>query len=155
MPTRAVLQMVHESEIARELSQEQVEKLATLASERIFAEGEIIFRENEVGNVLYIIGEGQVAIEIRVPGRGRTTILTVGPGQLLGWSSLFPSERKTASARSVHATKAVAIDAVRLRELIEQDHELGCLLLWSIAGIIAGRLKATRLQLLDIFRPAS
>jgi CRP-like cAMP-binding protein len=155
MPSSAVLQMIQESQIGYQLSQEQVEKLAALASERNFAAGEIIFRENEVGNVLYIIGEGQVAIEIRVPGRGRSTILTVGPGQILGWSSLFPSERKTASARSVHPTKAVAIDATRLRETIEQDHDLGCLLLWRIAEIIAGRLKATRLQLLDIFEPAS
>ena len=151
MPSQAVLQMLQESEIVRDLSQEQIEKLATLASERTFSEGEMIFRENEVGNVLYVIGEGQVAIEIRVPGRGRSTILTVGPGQLLGWSSLFPSERKTANARCVRATRALAIDATRLREMIHQDHDLGCLLLWSIAEIIAGRLKATRLQLLDIF----
>lgn len=151
MPSQAVRQMLQESEIARDLSQEQIEKLAALASERTFSEGEIIFRENEVGTVLYIIGEGQVAIEIRVPGRGRRTILTVGSGQLLGWSSLFPSERKTAGARSVHPTRALAIDAASLRETIEQDHDLGCLLLWRIAEVIAGRLKATRLQLLDIF----
>ena len=33
--------------------------------------------------------------------------------------------------------------------------DLGCALLWRVAGVIASRLKATRLQLLDIFEPGT
>jgi CRP-like cAMP-binding protein len=120
-----------------------------------FEADQIIFREADIGKFLYLVDSGQVAIEIRVPGQGRTTILTVGPGELLGWSSLFPSGRKTAGARTVTATRAIAVDAQRLRDTMFEDHDLGCAILWRITDVIAGRLKATRLQLLDIFAPSS
>ena len=56
-------------------------------------------------------GGGRVAIEIAVPGRGRVIILTVGPGEVFGWSSLFHQRPKTASARTIEPTRALALDA--------------------------------------------
>ena len=51
--------------------------------------GETVFREGDRDSVLYVVEAGRVAIEMAVPGRGRVTILTVGPGEVFGWSSLF------------------------------------------------------------------
>jgi len=129
--------------------------LASMAREVAFAEGEVIFQEGEVGQTVYVIVAGQVAVEMHVPGRGPVTILTVGPGQLLGWSSLFPSQHKTANGRVVRPARAIALDANELRQMCQRDHELGCLIAWRMSELIAGRLKATRLQLLDIFAPMS
>ena len=131
----------------------QLTVLASMAKEVAYAEGDMVFREGEVGKTVYLIQDGQVALDIYVPGRGPVTILTVGPGQLLGWSSLFSTERKTANGRVVKPTNAIALDANELRQLCRQDHELGCIIAWRVSELIAGRLKATRLQLLDIFAP--
>ena len=155
MTAEAVLQALQSMEFTKGLERRHLEKLASMASEVAFAEGESIFREGDVGELLYLIEEGRAAVEIHVPGRGRVTILTVGPGQLLGWSSLFSQMRKTASARAVVPTRALAIDARRLREACDADHDLGYAILWRIAEVIASRLKSTRLQLLDIFAPSS
>ena len=86
-----------------------------------------------------------------IPGRGRVTILTVGPGEVFGWSSLFFERPKTASARTVEPTQALALDAVRLRELCDVDTRLGYLLTRRILDVVSERLKATRMQLLDIY----
>ena len=151
MTAEFILKSFEELEIARDLTPEQIETLASMAFEVSFSEDQVIFREADVGELLYIIVDGQAAIDIFVPGQGRTTVLTVGPGQLLGWSSLFPSGRKTAGARTTTPTTAIAVNAAQLREAMQADHDLGCALLWRISEVIAGRLKATRLQLLDIF----
>ena len=56
------------------------------------------------------------------------TILTVGPGEVFGWSSLFLERPKTASARAVEPTTALALDANRLRALCDLDPGLGYVL---------------------------
>jgi CRP-like cAMP-binding protein len=102
---------------------------------------------------LYVVEEGRVAIEITVPGRGREIILTVGPGEVFGWSSIFHQRPKTASARVVERTKAVGLDASRLRELCDADSRLGYILTRRILEVVSERLRATRMQLLDIYSP--
>jgi hypothetical protein len=44
------------------------------------------------------------------------------------------------------------LDAHWLREKCEQDHELGYHLLKQLVSVIASRLTATRLQLVDIYK---
>ena len=154
MSPETIPKTLQELEFTRDLTPEQIESLAKLAFEVSFPEDHIIFRESDVGELIYLIKSGQVALYGSVAGQGRKTILTLGPGQLLGWSSLFPSGRKTAGARAVTPVEAIAFNAAQLRELMDEDKDLGYAILWRVADVIASRLKATRLQLLDIFAPS-
>jgi CRP-like cAMP-binding protein len=154
MSPETIPKALQELAFTRDMTPEQTEKLADLAFEVSFPEDFTIFRETDAGELLYLIREGQVALYVSVPGQGRKTILTLGPGQILGWSSLFPSGRKTASARTVTATEALAFNAAQLREAMDADTDLGYAILWRVADVVASRLKATRLQLLDIFAPS-
>ena len=154
MSSDEVLKALQSMEFTRDIEPKSLEKLVSMAFTATFAEGEVIFREGEVGDVIYLIQEGRAAVETHIPGRGRVTIFTVGPGQLLGWSALFPGKRKTSSGRALVKTKAIAISAPQLRGTCHSDNELGCLMGWRIAETISDRLKATRLQLMDIFAPS-
>lgn len=151
MDESAMMEALRSLDFTRDLEPAQLQRLAAIAHEAKFSAEHAIFREGDPGELVYVIQEGQVAIDIKVPGKSRVTILTVGSGELLGWSSLFPEGRKTAGARAMTPTRAIALNAALLREIMQSDHDLGCTLLWRVAAIIAGRLKATRLQLLDIF----
>ena len=71
-------------EFTRGLEPKHLEKLASIAKEVPFAEGETLFHEGDLDDEVYLIQEGQVAIEIHVPGRGRVTILTVGARAIAG-----------------------------------------------------------------------
>jgi len=153
MKTEMLINSLGSMEFTQGLESKHLEKLASIAREVTFAEGETIFHEGDMDDEVYLVQEGQVAVEIHVPGRGRITILTVGPGQLLAWSSLFPPQRKTASGCTLSPTRAIAIDGAQLREACEADHDLGYTVIWRVAGLVAERLKATRLQLLDMFAP--
>lgn len=153
MNGETLLEALQRLDFTQELEPRHQAQLVSMAHRARFSAGHIIFREGDPGELVYLVEDGQVAIDIRVPGKGKTTILTIGPGQLLGWSSLFPGEHKTASARAVTPTEAIAFNAAELREVMQTDHDLGCVLLWRVANVIASRLKATRLQLLDIFAP--
>ena len=63
----------------------------------------MVYREGDPGSPVYLVEEGLVAVELVVPGRGAVTILTVGPGEIFGWSSLFYQRPKTSAARAAGA----------------------------------------------------
>jgi len=133
------------------LDKRHLEVLTGCASNVVFQEGHIIFREGEEANTFYLIREGKVALEIHAAGMGTITIQTLNSGDILGWSWLVPPYRWHFDARAIEATRAIAMDGECLRHKCEQDHDLGYELLKRFAEIITQRLQATRLQLLDVY----
>jgi CRP-like cAMP-binding protein len=51
--------------------------------------GSVIFREGIVHDQFAIVISGSIALEMHIPGRGDLRILTVGHGDVLGWSPLL------------------------------------------------------------------
>jgi CRP-like cAMP-binding protein len=123
-------------------------KLAALATEITFDQDQIIYREGDLGEAIYFIEEGEVVIEMGLLGvSSLVKMYSVGPGQLFGWSALFPPRRKQARARAVVLTRAIAIDAANLRETMLADQGLENMLIQQVNEVIADRLAMTRQQL--------
>ncbi len=136
----------------QKLSSEHFDHLAGLAKLREAAAGEILFREGDKEDYIYIVLRGRVALEIFVPGRGRVRVSTADPMDVLGWSSVTPVVRqRLATAVAVLPSRLAAFEGAQLRALCEADHDFGYLLMQRMANVIAGRLMTTRLQLLDMF----
>ena len=135
-----------------ELNPGLLQKIVNIAHLRLVKSGEILFREGDKEDYLYIVIEGRIALDIFIPHRGKLRIYTVEPMDLFGWSSVTPSiHQRTAGATSVLDGRVVGIDSAKLREACEQDHDLGYLVMRRLMNIVAGRLLVTRLQLIDMF----
>jgi hypothetical protein len=78
-------------------------------------------------------------------------IHTYGDGEILGWSWLVPPYRWRFSGRALELTRVLMLDGKCLRGKCEKDHELGYELLKRFADILASRLDAARLQLIDMY----
>jgi CRP-like cAMP-binding protein len=134
------------------LERQHFEQFIGIATEVSWSTDQVIFREGERDDRIYLVLEGRVALEIYVPNRGRVTILTLGPDEIFGWSAAVPVvQTRTASARAAQPTRAVAFDAAALRAACERDHDLGYVVYRRLTNVIAGRLTATRMQLLDMY----
>ncbi len=133
------------------LSDEMLRQIAAVSSLQFFAGGSIVFREGQRGDDLLLVRRGRLALEMNVPRRGAVRIMTVGPGEMAGWSALLGEGRMTASAIAVDDVEVVRAPAEKLQELSETDHEFGYRLMRSVADGLSKRLVATRLQLLDLF----
>jgi len=133
------------------LEKRHIQFIVGCATNMHFAEDAIIFREGDPADHFYFVREGLVAIELMVPQRGFTTLQTVGPGDVVGWSWLLPPYRWHFAARTSQPTRALAFDAKCLRAKCEDDHDLGYELFKRFSRVIAERLEATRLQLLDLY----
>ena len=137
------------------LKPEYTNLIVGCASNIRFEAGKEIHREGEEADTFYIIRHGKVAIEIFVPGRGNITIETLGEGEILGWSWLFPPFRWHANARALELTRAIALDGKCLRSKCENDPALGFELIKRLARIMMDRLHGFRLQLLDLYKTES
>lgn len=114
-------------------------------------EGKMLFREGEDANWFYVIRDGQLSLEVHVPGRGPVVFQTLREGDVLGTSWLFPPYRWQLSARVVRSTRLLAFDGKCLRGKCDEDHHLGYELVRRTAQILIKRLDAARLQLLDLY----
>jgi CRP/FNR family cyclic AMP-dependent transcriptional regulator len=129
------------------LSERQFELLADDALEMQFAPDQIIFQEGSQANRFFLILEGKVVLESETEDRSMIPIQTLGPGDDLGWSWLFPPYTLHFSARAVQPTRAIFFYGTRLRERCEADHDLGYELMKRIAGVVLQRLQAARRKL--------
>lgn len=136
----------------QEFSPEHFGKIVEIASLCGVDTNQEIFHEGDADDYMYIVLQGRVAIDIFVPGRGRTRVYTAEPMDVIGWSSVVPVVRqRTAGARAVLPSHIIRLDANKLRILCEQDRSLGYIVMRKLANVVAIRLLTTRLQLLDIF----
>jgi CRP-like cAMP-binding protein len=126
-------------------------RLAAAATLLDFAADTVLLREGEDTGIFAIITRGRVALRMRVPERGPVTILTVEPGDVVGWSAVVPPHRSTSTAVTVEPTRLLSFDARPLRALLESDLALAATLYPRLLEAIGRRLGATRQQLLDLY----
>jgi CRP/FNR family cyclic AMP-dependent transcriptional regulator len=114
-----------------------------------FGLDQCIFNAGGDAEHFYLIHRGHVTLETFLPGKGRVALQTIGPGEALGWSWLFPPYRWHLSARSIDITEAVCFGARALRDYAEENHDFGYDLAMRVARIVLERLQAARSLLAD------
>lgn len=137
----------------RGLSDRLLNLLAAEAMPVEIKAGANIFKVGGPANRFYLLTSGEVALES--PGDQRDDeckpmlIETIGAGDVLGWSWLFPPYYWLFEARAVTPVRAIFFYGSRLREQCETDLELGYELMKRTSEIVIGRLQSTRLRLLE------
>jgi len=152
--SQGLYRLVAQQPFFKGLEPRQLQIIADCAMQLHFEPGQTILEEGSPANRFYLILEGKVVIESEVAERGVIPIQTLGPGEDLGWSWLFPPFYTQFSARALLPTSAIFFYGTRLRERCEQDHELGYQLMMRIAEVMTQRLHNTQIRLLECTDPA-
>jgi CRP-like cAMP-binding protein len=133
------------------LDPEMRSRLASLGRRVRYEAGGVLLREGELADDLGIVISGRIALSVRVPERGNVTILTVEPGDIVGWSAIVPPHRSTSTAIALVASEVLAFDGPDLRVALDADPSLAAAVYPRVLRAMARRLDGTRLQLLDLF----
>jgi len=115
-----------------------------------FAPGETIFREGELANRFYLIESGKVTLESSGAQSDPVVIDTIGAGDLLGWSWMFPPYVWHFTARAAEPVTAIFFYGTILREYCERDRALGYELFKRMGAVMIKRLQAAREKLLAV-----
>jgi CRP/FNR family cyclic AMP-dependent transcriptional regulator len=152
VPTEDLLAALQKIPWFSTLTDYHFKKVAELAQLRQAKAGEIFFREGDRQDFVYIVIEGRVALDIFVPHHGKVRLYTAEPYDVFGWSSVTPGmHQRTAGAVAVLDSTVASFDAEQLRQMAENDHDFGYLLMRRLTNVVASRLMITRLQLIDMF----
>lgn len=113
--------------------------------------GGLLLQQGQPADAFFAIESGRVAIAVHAPQKGLVTIETVEPGEIVGWSWLFPPHRWTFDAVAQTEVGGIRIDACALRPRLAEDPRNGYALLGGISAVMADRLQSSRLRLLDLY----
>ncbi len=122
--------------------------LADTARDITFPARYRLFEDGGRATRFWLIQSGHVTLDLLVPGQGRMKIETLGMGELLGWSWLFPPYRWSFGAVAARRVEAFEFDAPAVRACCEADPVLGYDLTQRLSRVLAKRLQATRVRLI-------
>ncbi|MFJ4621868.1 Crp/Fnr family transcriptional regulator [Streptomyces sp. NPDC088812] len=135
------------------LPAEHRERLMRVAREVSIVSGERLFEEGRRADRFWIVRTGTVVLDLHVPGRRAVTLESPGHGELVGWSWHFPPYRWQLGAEALSPVRAWEFDAEAVRSLCAQDPDLGRVIATWVGRVVAHRLHASRVRLLDLYAP--
>ena len=145
MASFEIAEALQRCEIFRTLSEEEMQPIAALGQIETYEAGEAVFTQGEYGSKLYVIKEGQVALQRMVNMGGRQATLTIGllgKGRAMGWSALLDPSNATASAVCQKPTQIISLEGNELRSMLEKEPRIGCKVLARLAYMLGDRLRS-------------
>jgi CRP-like cAMP-binding protein len=125
------------------LSDEQLTRIANLCREVTHSKGDMIVREKESSNDLYIIREGTVEVALGTPSMpGPMPIIHLGKGQIFGEVALVDRGLRSASVNAASdGTKLYAISRDEFVQLCDEDTHIGYIVMGNIAADLSFKLR--------------
>jgi hypothetical protein len=106
--------------------------MVTGALGRIFKDGEVVYRQGELGDCMYVIQTGQVEVLQRKDDQ-EFCLATLGKGDFFGEMALFQEEVRPSTVRAVGKTTVMTLEKRTLLQRIHQDPSLAFRLLQKMS----------------------
>lgn len=126
------------SKLMSVLSDEELDRLIPLLSERRFRQRQVLFSAGDPPERVYLILKGRVKI-YQVAENGKEIILdVVGRGGVVGDMAIVEDGERSACAQAVDETSAVSISWEDFQHLLHSSPRLGVAMAELMAGRLAG-----------------
>ena len=103
-----------------DLSEEDLERLYEMAETVSVPAGQLVLREGDTGDSLYIVLEGELEV-IKRRGGQEVVLSSYEPGQFFGEMALLERAPRSASVRTLRESRMLAIDQAALRTLLSRS----------------------------------
>jgi CRP-like cAMP-binding protein len=100
---------------------ERVVEMVGLGKE--YNAGEVVFRQGDQGNCMFVIQDGEVEAIIETGGK-ELRLRTMGPNEFFGEMALFEQEVRTATIRTLRPSRILSIDKKNFLGGIHEDPSL-------------------------------
>jgi CRP-like cAMP-binding protein len=143
--------MAHEDLLARtdffaDAPAEVVRHIASHGSELHLVRNDVLFREGDVADSLYLVVSGRVAIAIENPIDHRETVVALmDAGDLFGEMSMLDEGSRSAQARALEPSVVFVVPFEPVVKAFRSDPAL----LWGVTRLLARRLRVMDEALAD------
>jgi CRP/FNR family transcriptional regulator len=134
------------SRLMNVLTDEELERLIPLLSERRFRARQLLFAAGDPAERVYLLLKGRVKV-YQVAENGKEIILdVVGKGGVIGDMAIVEDGERTACAQAMEETVAVSISWEDFAHLVQQSPRLG----FAMAELMARRLAGMQRTLMNL-----
>jgi small-conductance mechanosensitive channel/CRP-like cAMP-binding protein len=130
---------IRQIDFLRDLPDSAVETFAGDVRTEVFAPGEVVVRQGEVGEELYLCLSGELVVLLRVEGGEQREIARITQGGLFGEFAQFTGEARAATVQAVRVCELAAIGSSAFTSVLSSNPEF--------AESISQRLAERRAQL--------
>ncbi|MEX0846826.1 MAG: Crp/Fnr family transcriptional regulator [Ilumatobacteraceae bacterium] len=123
-----------------------LELIAASGAESNLVRGDVLFKEGDVADALYVVVRGRLAIAIANPIDHRETVVSLmEPGDLFGEMAMLDDGPRSAMARALETSTVLAIPYDAVLDVFRKQPEL----LWGVTRLLAQRLRVMDETLAD------
>jgi len=142
-------QVLRQSDLFRDLNEIHLDLVLMVCEEINYVKGDYLFRENDPGDAVYIIAQGEVEIvlEPKKPGETQIAVATLGENSTFGEVILVQEENRTASARCKTNASLIRLSRKRLLKLCQDYPEIGFHIMYRIAAELARKLGSSNVNI--------
>ncbi|MEE8372279.1 MAG: cyclic nucleotide-binding domain-containing protein [Dehalococcoidia bacterium] len=143
-----------ECEVFQALGDADLEQLLSLAVEREYEAGDAIFHQGDVAKDLLVLQGGKAALQmqlsVELPRMSKSvTVDIVTNNDVLGWSAIVEPHFYTFTAVCLQRVNVLAIDGIRFRALLQDNNNIGYVVMNGLIRVVASRLDETRRLLIS------
>jgi CRP-like cAMP-binding protein len=124
-------------DLFKELRPEELARLAEQSTSETLRRGDIVFREGDEPDRLYVVIQGRIAISKRSLDGREAVVALVEDGDLFGEMGFFLPLGRSAEARALEPSTLLAVAFAPVRQIYEERPEL----LWGVVSMLADRVR--------------
>ncbi len=132
------LNILRKMPIFQHLEYVELMEVLNVSVQKKFEHGELIFKEGEMGDQMFVILDGQVSIL-----KGEQEISILSRGGHFGEMALMDRNVRSASAQALGVTRLISVQRKPLFELMQKNKEIAVKLLWCFMQVLNQRLRNT------------
>jgi CRP/FNR family cyclic AMP-dependent transcriptional regulator len=113
---------------------------------KTFEPGEVLFKEGEHGEVMFIIIQGEVEIRKRTSAKSARTLITFHEGDIFGEMALIEKKPRSATAIAVSPCRTLVVNEALLDSMIEHNPDFAR----KMIRILSERIRKANLMIQNI-----
>jgi small-conductance mechanosensitive channel len=133
---RELIHELRKVDFLRELDDSSLRLLLSSVQVHEFGAGEVLMRQGEAGETMYIIRHGHVEVIAHGDSGSDRHLATMGSSQVVGEAALFTGEARTATIRALDDVEVIEISRDGLTRLFKQSPNTAN----AISEIVSARL---------------
>jgi CRP-like cAMP-binding protein len=138
-----VAEFLRDVRIFQAFSEADRTAVAAALRERTVKKGQILLREGDAGEEMYLVRRGSVVVSKAVTGPVEQVLARMGPGDFFGEMSLFDREPRSATiqAEPEADVSLLVLDRTALETLIEADPRAAASFFHALVQVFIERLR--------------
>jgi len=142
--------LVHRFSCFQGLSAEQIAAFATQLDEVRLEPGEILFRQGDPGDAIYLLLSGQMLIKLGAPAQDGRTLATLGPGAIFGEMGPLINTPRTATGIAGAKSRLWRISPRAFHDALQRGDAWATRFLLATAQVLGRRLMGMNEELVKL-----